>query len=882
MPSVSHLDVARYSKPCRFYAQGNCRYGASCRFAHNPDPQGTSAFRTPSSAINVDKDLQDTNRMPTKRRPGEQPNHVNIQPSASSSASTADRHAAVSNSHSRPPRPCRAWKAGACSRGAKCWFAHDPESQGRETPLQPAQTEREESLRRAGEQLQEALNRARQAKIEQDEAARQLELQRQATLRAEIVKQEAAKTIQRVVLGSVITFSAGLCVARLITGFESCTVHIKNLPPDAREDEVCALFTQQGVEAGRFLIVGGLKRMPDGKREAKVITDAECGHTVAVGLDGIQFRDETLVFEAGAFNSPGSMFAAARRDTEVLTISWPAPSTRYVVEYPDIAHAEEKARVLNRGICAGRRVKVEMNSPPPGRIVPRFRPNSIKISNLPLTVSDRDVEHFSGSTLTRRLADVAYNVDNAITSLRTVLESAAPGTLIAFDQQLGASTSGVDNMISVRAQFNSWDDAQKAYERLSGQRYPFIGNTFFRLRLPTPMHYTIFIASEQYKAQRMQWDALSQGIKDRKACTLAVFEQGNEVRIRVSGSVREAVGALKVRVESLTEGQRVDGWHRSLGAASNAFVRSVFRETGAHLHADWRRQTLKLYGDADAVERARALVKAELERLSSLEYTIVLKRQSVRYFIQAGLAALTTTFGEDNIRFSAATRKLTITGGEEARHAVERQVEKSLREDHSLANGASAQQVCPVCYDDISSPVQLGCGHIYCTACLRHFLMAALDASDKFSLTCIGDESRCDVPIPIPTIQSFLPPAVFNRLLEMVFVAHVERRPQELRHCTTPDCMQIYRVAGTGNAMALQCPSCFATICAACHGEAHEGLSCAEYRLQNDSTEQERLSEEWIEAQNGRVKKCPSCSVPIEKLEGCNHMSCRYVTMRSN
>lgn len=89
--------------------------------------QGTSAFRTPSSAINVDKDLQDTNRMPTKRRPGEQPNHVNIQPSASSSASTADRHAAVSNSHSRPPRPCRAWKAGACSRGAKCWFAHDPE-----------------------------------------------------------------------------------------------------------------------------------------------------------------------------------------------------------------------------------------------------------------------------------------------------------------------------------------------------------------------------------------------------------------------------------------------------------------------------------------------------------------------------------------------------------------------------------------------------------------------------------------------------------------------------------------------------------------------------------------------------------------------------------
>ena len=47
--------------------------------------------------------------------------------------------------------------------------------------------------------------------------------------------------------------------------------------------------------------------------------------------------------------------------------------------------------------------------------------------------------------------------------------------------------------------------------------------------------------------------------------------------------------------------------------------------------------------------------------------------------------------------------------------------------------------------------------------------------------------------------------------------------------------------------------------------------------MRNNSAVQERLLDEWIATQDGRVKRCPRCRVPIEKTEGCNHVECRSV-----
>ena len=715
-----------------------------------------------------------------------------------------------------------------------------------------------ESLRAEPNQLHAEHARAREAEA----AAR------------ERANEEAAKTISQVVFGSIVTYSAGLDVPNLVTGFETCTLRIGNLPFDAKEDEIHTLVRSQALGANHFHLETKRK---DRRLEAHIVADVATGRALAAALDGVIFHEEILDVEMSTTNSLGDMNALTAHNSEILTISWRAPSARYVAEYIDVATANAKVKELDRLIYDGRRIKVEMNTQPRGRFVPNLRLNAIKINNLPPSVTDMDVIRFTGATSVKRLPvgvfGITCSVEQISRSIRVDVERAVPRGLRKFDEP--PSTCTMEGVVFARAHFSTWDEAHTAHTFLSDRRY---GNQPIWLRLPDPMHFTLTIPAEQYKAQKAQWDSLSSSIKDKKACTLHVRDTGNVVHVRLSGSVKEATGALKVRVENLARGDKVEGWHRSLGISGNPFFSRVHSETGAYLRADWKGQSLKVYGTPRAVDQAREMIKSELDRLASLDYTVTIARHSVGFFVREGIQQLKETLGEDNVRFTASSRKITVSGGEEARHALDRLMNLSRKGSSALPDASQGTQICPICYDSVSSPHQLGCGHTYCVACLRHFISSALE-SDQLPLTCLGDEARCRVPVAIPTIQQFLPPASFNRLLEAAFDAYTAKHPEEFKHCKTPDCTQIYRAVRAGAApQTLHCPSCFSAVCNGCHEDAHGGLSCAESKARRDPAEQERLNDAWIASQNGRVKKCPQCSVPIEKLEGCNHMTCRYVT----
>jgi hypothetical protein len=106
----------------------------------------------------------------------------------------------------------------------------------------------------------------------------------------------------------------------------------------------------------------------------------------------------------------------------------------------------------------------------------------------------------------------------------------------------------------------------------------------------------------------------------------------------------------------------------------------------------------------------------------------------------------------------------------------------------------------------------------------------------------------------------------------VAFISHLEHNPQEFKYCPTPDCSQIYRCTNSVSSV-VHCPSCFLAVCSSCHEEAHGELNCADNKLHNDVAAQEYLNEQWATQQG--VKKCPSCNIWIEKLEGCNHVACR-------
>jgi hypothetical protein len=178
---------------------------------------------------------------------------------------------------------------------------------------------------------------------------------------------------------------------------------------------------------------------------------------------------------------------------------------------------------------------------------------------------------------------------------------------------------------------------------------------------------------------------------------------------------------------------------------------------------------------------------------------------------------------------------------------------------------------CQVCFDDEPTlPIWLDCGHVYCQECICR-LVASFDDTGHLPLTCIGKETRCQKPMPLSLIRSLLPKLEHDKLIEKAFRTYADRGPGDFKNCITPDCNQIIRFSRSAVPMELACPSCSKGVCVNCGKYAHGSRECIDPRASKETLA------DWINLQGDRCKRCPRCTMAIEKLEGCNHLSCRSV-----
>ncbi|KAF7760178.1 hypothetical protein Agabi119p4_10854 [Agaricus bisporus var. burnettii] len=868
---------------CGNYIRGKCLYGNKCRFLH--------------SAPSGDRLTNDTS--------GLEDRSSNTPSSTSSQGVRREENSGI-KLLARVNKPCRLWQGGSCTWGDKCRFRHDAEkeppviTQGGDTTMVPnrvgdtqsadivvrpaptgntPQTGERYHVRktRIGFSFKEqaaaaAVRQERRLQLAREKEAKEAERIGQRRKQEEVWAEEATVTIQKVILNSFVQFEAGLTIQRVICGFEASQILIKNLPLDVQRSGIIALFTQQGVDPNDLAILR--TDTVDGHLQATVLSRATDVGDIAMSLDGIEFRDENLEFVVCERNSDGRTMGSSDRDFYLLTISFPKPSLTMVVRYPDIGifEAGGNKRKLNGKVFNGQRIRAELMADGLDEDS-YYSPYAIELSRISADTTVAEVQTLANTRdVELRHNALSYTLEDVLNAIESHLRSLPGSTL----QRLAPDSSSHPNFVSVKAFFDTWESAKSARDSLSGRIFR-PGFPSLRVFLSDPYRFVLTLDENQYDSQKAQWSELCEGKRKEVTIQTRTVDRGRRrsVIITLFGRDKKMVGALKVRIKSMAAGQRLDAsyWHPVFKDYKYLeFFDDLYHSTGAYFRSDWKHSCLTASGSTDAVEAAKAHIKDEIDRISAEEWTIPLQRRALGFFVREGLAKMKGLLGEENVTLDVNSAKIVLHGAdlEEARHHLRQLMDTFTNRNASSSTTASNKDLCPVCYGTVSQPFEIGCQHIYCSSCLRHYILSTFD-NHSFPLKCTGNDATCNQPLSLPLIQRFLPHQRFETLLEAAFRSYIDKNPETFKYCNTPGCSQVYRA--TTSPQVLQCPSCFAEVCTACYNEGHTGMTCAERRVHKDAGEQEQLLRQW--ATKRGVKRCPSCQAWVEKTEGCNHMSCK-------
>ena len=101
--------------------------------------------------------------------------------------------------------------------------------------------------------------------------------------------------------------------------------------------------------------------------------------------------------------------------------------------------------------------------------------------------------------------------------------------------------------------------------------------------------------------------------------------------------------------------------------------------------------------------------------------------------------------------------------------------------------------------------------------------------------------------------------------------SHAVTIAPDIAWCPTPDCP--YAFIFDQRCTSFSCPMCSKSYCLSCKEKNHDGMSCAEFRVNFKHDPNDQLFKDFVK--NQKYKQCPACQFWVEKNGGCNHMTCR-------
>lgn len=221
--------------------------------------------------------------------------------------------------------------------------------------------------------------------------------------------------------------------------------------------------------------------------------------------------------------------------------------------------------------------------------------------------------------------------------------------------------------------------------------------------------------------------------------------------------------------------------------------------------------------------------------------------------------------------------KWQVDVAQEAWFNDEQKVRKSvglIMDNPVITSSGNDELTCGICFEayvpDIRLTSTVGfCGHNFCSECLATYITIAIsDGPGCLFLRC--PQPRCGAVIGIDTVD-LLVSDEFRAKYKKYFLRSYIEENNNTKWCPAPNCDNAVEFERGGDCLTVLC-NCSYKFCWNCCEENHSPVDCdtvTKWILKN-SSESENVT--WILANS---KPCPKCKRPIQKNEGCMHMTCQ-------
>ncbi|GAB2229164.1 hypothetical protein Droror1_Dr00023300 [Drosera rotundifolia] len=177
---------------------------------------------------------------------------------------------------------------------------------------------------------------------------------------------------------------------------------------------------------------------------------------------------------------------------------------------------------------------------------------------------------------------------------------------------------------------------------------------------------------------------------------------------------------------------------------------------------------------------------------------------------------------------------------------------------------------CGICFDTFPCEAMSAafCGHPFCNLCWSGYVGTAInDGPGCLGLRC--PDPSCSAAVCEDIINAVASEEDKEKYARYFLRSYIEDN-RKAKWCPAPGCEYAVEFAAGSGTYDVNC-NCSYSFCWNCTEEAHRPVDCstvAKWILKN-TAESENMN--WILANS---KPCPKCKRPIEKNQGCMHITC--------